>query len=57
MAQGQPAEILSAVKRERFFAIASPIAMILIVLVLGLFVPANLSDTLHEVARVLGGGQ
>jgi hydrogenase-4 component F len=55
MAQGRPADTLPAGKRERLFAIISPISMILIVLVLGLFVPNNLSNALHEVARVLGG--
>jgi hydrogenase-4 component F len=55
MAQGHPAETFPITKTERRSAIIPPLAMILAVLMFGVFMPSNLSDALHEVARVLGG--
>jgi hydrogenase-4 component F len=55
MAQGRPNDTLPIGKIERRSAVIPPLATILVVLAFGLFVPTNLSNALHEVARTLGG--
>lgn len=41
--------------RERILSVASPVALALMVLGLGVWVPAPLSDLLHRAAKALGG--
>jgi hydrogenase-4 component F len=41
--------------REAWLAVLPPAALCLLVLVMGVFVPPDLNDLLHEVARAMGG--
>jgi formate hydrogenlyase subunit 3/multisubunit Na+/H+ antiporter MnhD subunit len=53
MAQGVSAG--TAPRRESWTAVVPPAALAVAVLALGLYVPARLTQLLHETARLLGG--
>jgi hydrogenase-4 component F len=55
MAQGRGSDTLRTGKAERAYSVVPPTIMILVVLMLGIFIPNSFSNALHEVARVLGG--
>jgi hydrogenase-4 component F len=56
MAQGRPDACGERVgDREPFWATVPPASLAVLVLVLGVYVPPELSDLLHEAARSLGG--
>jgi hydrogenase-4 component F len=57
MAQGEPEKLaISASNRDRLWQIIPPAILGLMVLWLGLNVPARLSEVLHKIAATLGGG-
>lgn len=56
MAQGLPEVATGEARRqESSLSIASPLALGLLILLLGLYVPPPLRDAIHEAARVVGG--
>jgi hydrogenase-4 component F len=55
MAQGRPDNTAITTSRERFLSVAPPLAMGVIVLVLGLYIPGPVTAALHEAAQLLGG--
>jgi len=58
MAQGEPPVDHTASRpRESWWEIASPAVLIVLVLVLGLYIPPRLSDTLQSAAEQMGSGR
>jgi hydrogenase-4 component F len=56
MAQGAPEKVAMNVSRaEGSLSIASPLALALLILLLGVYIPPPLRDILREAARVVGG--
>ncbi len=56
MAQGRPNKTLSAGNRgDRLWEIGPPCVLGALVLMLGFYVPQNLTTVLHEISRTLGG--
>jgi hydrogenase-4 component F len=56
MAQGAPeGEPLTGAGRESLIAVLPPAVLLLAVLVLGLYIPQLLGDTINEIARTIGG--
>jgi hydrogenase-4 component F len=57
MAQGEPEKNVTDRSRERWWQIAPPAVLGLLVLWLGLAVPERLMNVLHQIASTLGGAQ
>ncbi len=57
MAQGEPWHQHTEKKDEAWLAVLPPLALALGVLLLGLYMPSVLNDTIQQAAGLLGGGQ
>lgn len=55
MAQGTPANAVSPPRKEATLSIAPPFVLIVVILILGMYVPAALDDLLSRTAMLLGG--
>lgn len=55
MAQGTPANAVSPAREEATLSIAPPLVLIVMILILGMYVPATLVNLLSRTAALLGG--